>query len=452
MRVQLKEIFIRYYQDLFLSRRLYAGIACTAMLFLLTFFLPALSRLPELLFLVFIILIAADFILLYAQRKTIFVVRELPERLSNGDENELSIYLENFYTFRVKVGIIDEIPAQFQKRDLWFETILTAGEKKHIQYLLRPTSRGEYVFGRVRLFLRSPLGLIVRRFNFGEDTAVAVYPSFLHLRKYELMAISDRLSEIGIKKIRRVGHSLEFDQTRTYVKGDDYRTVNWKATARRGELMVNTYTDEKAQHVYCLIDKSRSMKMPFEGMTLLDYAINASLVLSSVAMVKQDRAGLITVAEQSGSVLAADRKPVQLGKIMAMLYREQTRYLELNIEALYTNVRQTIKQRSLLIFFTNFESMSSLKRQLPYLQRLARHHLLLVVFFENTELHQLIMDPASTVEDIYIQTIAEKFAYEKKLMVMELARHGILSILTQPKNLTVNVVNRYLEVKARQRI
>jgi uncharacterized protein (DUF58 family) len=125
---------------------------------------------------------------------------------------------------------------------------------------------------------------------------VPVYPSFLKLRQYELMAVSNRLTDIGIKKMRRIGHSMEFDQVKNYVAGDDYRTVNWKATARKGDLMVNSFTDEKAQHIYCVIDKSRAMKMPFEGLSLLDYAINASLILSSVALVKQDKAGLITIA------------------------------------------------------------------------------------------------------------------------------------------------------------
>lgn len=403
-------------------------------------------------FLVFVLLVLIDGILLYRTKRDVFLRRDIPERLSNGDENELKIYIENFYSFSIHVGIIDEIPFQFQKRDLWFKSNLKSGERKTIIYTLRPTKRGKYIFGQTRLYVQSPLGLVSRRFNIGDEATVPVYPSFLQLRRYELMAISNRLTEFGIKKIRRLGHSMEFDQVKNYVQGDDYRTVNWKATARKGELMVNSFTDEKAQHVYCVIDKSRAMKMPFEGLSLLDYAINASLVLSNVALVKQDKAGLITVAEQIGSVVPADRRPTQLGKIMEVLYKEKTRYLELNMEALYTRVRGVLRQRSLVVLFTNFESMSALNRQLPYLKRIAKYHLLLVVFFENTELKEITEKPVQDVEDIYIQTIANKFAYEKKLMVRELAKHGILSILTPPDQLTINVVNRYLAIKAQQKI
>jgi len=448
----LKSFLKKYYTDLFLGKRLFAGIGLCVSLFLLAFFLPWLGDLPYICFWVLAVLIIADIVLLYRTERGVFLRRTLPERLSNGDDNEITIYTENFYSFPVHLGIIDEIPFQFQKRDLWFSTHLKTHENKVISYKLRPTKRGEFLFGQIRLYVESPLRLITRRFNFGSDVAIPVYPSFLSLRKYELMAISNRLTEIGIKRIRRIGHSMEFDQVKSYVQGDDYRTVNWKATARKGELMVNSYTDEKAQQVYCIIDKSRVMKMPFEGLSLLDYAINASLALANVALVKQDKAGLITIAEQLGSVVAADRKPVQLGKIMEVLYKEKTRYLETNMEALHISVRRLLKQRSLIIFFTNFETQSALQRQLPYLKRIAKFHLLLVVFFENTELKAITEEPAVDVEGIYIKTIADKFSYEKKLMVKELAKHGILSILTPPEKLTVNVINRYLAIKAQQKI
>lgn len=448
----MKNFFKTYYKDLFLGKRLFAGIGLCAALFLFSFFLPWLGDIPFIAFWALITLVVIDMLMLYRQKRGFFLRRDIPERLSNGDENEINIYIESFYSFATKVGIIDEIPLQFQKRDIWFTSNLMAREHKTINYTLRPTKRGEYVFGLVRLYVSSPLGLIVRRFNFGEEVTVPVYPSFLQLRRYELMAISNRLNEIGIKKVRRIGHSLEFDQVKNYVPGDDYRTVNWKATARKGELMVNSFTDEKAQHVYCVIDKSRVMKMPFEGLSLLDYAINASLVLSNVALLKEDKAGLITIAEKTGSIVPADRKPAQLGKIISVLYKEKTRYLESNMEALYTSIRSVLKQRSLVVFFTNFESMSALNRQLPFLKRIAKFHLLLIVFFENTELKTLTEEDVKDVEGIYIKTIAGKFAYEKKLIVKELAKHGILSILTPPEKLTINVINRYLSIKAQQKI
>jgi uncharacterized protein (DUF58 family) len=448
----VKNIISLFYRNLFLTNRLFSCLAGSVVLFVLSFFFPWMGIIPELVFWALVVLIIIDIIMLYKTSKGVFAKRHAPERLSNSDNNELGVYIENWYAFNISVGIIDEIPFQFQKRDVWFKTNLKPRERKLINYTLRPTKRGEYEFGDIRVYAKSPLGLIRRRYNFSQVETLPVYPSFLQMRKYELMAISNRLTDIGIKKIRRIGHSLEFEQVKTYVAGDDYRTINWKATARQSNLMVNSYTDEKSQHVYCVIDKSRAMKMPFEGLSLLDYAINASLVLSNVALLKEDKAGLITVSEKLGAVVPADRRPAHLNKILEVLYKEKTRYLETNMELLYSTIRKVIKQRSLIVFFTNYESLNALERQLPFLKRIPKYHLLLVVFFENTELKKLSEQPADDVEGIYIKTIAEKFAYDKKLIVKELAKHGIQSILSAPQNLTINTINRYLEIKAKQKL
>lgn len=445
-------MFSLFYKDLFLTGRLFAALACSALLFLLSFFLPWLSIIPYIFFFSMLSLLGMDLWLLYSKKTGLFAKRHLPERMSNGDDNEISIYLESRYPFPVKLGIIDEIPQQFQKRDLWFQTKLEGRSDTLMNYSLRPTKRGQYTFNKLRIFVSSPLGLIQRRFSFEDPKTIPVYPSFLMMRKYELMAISNRLTEVGIKKIRRLGNSMEFEQLKNYTPGDDYRSINWKATARQGGLMVNTYSDEKSQNVYCIIDKSRNMKMAFEGLSLLDYAINTSLVLSSVALLKEDRAGLITISDAAGAIIGADKRPGQLSRIMETLYKEKTRYLETNFELLYTIIRKTLRQRSLVVFFGNFESLNGLERQLPFLKKIAKFHLLIVVFFENTELQKLSASKASDVEGIYIQTIAEKLVYEKKLIVKELSRHGIQSILTSPKNLTVSTINRYLEIKATQRL
>ena len=216
--------------------------------------------------------------------------------------------------------------------------------------------------------------------------------------------------------------------------------------------MVNNYTDEKSQQVYCVIDKGRVMKMPFDGLTLLDYAINATLILSRVALVKQDKAGLVSFAENIGDFLPADHKAIQMSNILQLLYNQQTKFLESDYEKLYALIRTRITQRSLVILFTNLESLSALKRQLPYIRAIGRNHLLLVVFFENTSLRELTRNDVKDIEGLYVKTIAEKFAYEKRLIVKELQQVGIATILTAPQNLTVNIVNKYLEIKARQAI
>ncbi|KIA93160.1 cell division protein DivIC (FtsB), stabilizes FtsL against RasP cleavage [Pedobacter kyungheensis] len=448
----MKKLFQQYYLNLFLTDRLFTALGLCVVLFLLKFFFAWLGDIPEIATGVLLIFFLIDVFILYRVSEGVDAKRFTSKRLSNGDENPVQIEIKNRYGFGVNVRVIDEVPFQFQLRDKDFRLHIKPAEIKSIHYNLRPTKRGEYNFGFIRAYISSPLGLISRRYNFDGAKTLPVYPSFINLGQYELMAVSHHLTAFGIKKIRKVGHSSEFDQIKNYVGGDDIRTINWKATARKGGLMVNTYTDERSQNIYCIIDKSRVMKMPFEGLSLLDYAINASVALAKVAMLKEDKAGLITVSENIGAVVPADRKSAQLGNIMNVLYKEKTRYLESNLEALYAAVRSVVKQRGLLVFFTNFESLSALQRQLPYLKRISKYHLLVVVFFENTELKALSSDPAKDVEGIYHKTIAEKFMYEKKLMVKELNAHGILAILTPPQKLTVNVINQYLALKAQQRI
>jgi len=221
----MKNIFSLFYRNLFLSNRLFAALACCVVFFLFSFFFPWLGILPELAFWVVVVITLIDILLLYRPAAGIFARRSAPERLSNGDDNELGIYIENRYPFKVKAGIIDEIPFQFQKRDVWFNTDLIPNQHKLINYTLRPTRRGEYEFGDLRVFIKSPIGMISRRYNFSQASVLPVYPSFLQMRKYELMAISNRLTDVGIKKIRRLGHSMEFEQVKNYVAGDDYRTI-----------------------------------------------------------------------------------------------------------------------------------------------------------------------------------------------------------------------------------
>lgn len=440
---------IRFFRQLYINNRFFQAVGTIVVIFMLTFFFPVLLPLPRLLFFGLLILLVIDIIRLFRVKKGMDGKRVTPEKLSNGDQNEILVQIHNHYPFSVLLRVIDEIPHQFQVRDHSYTLKLEPGKRETLEYFLRPVKRGEYSFGALNFFARTRLGLISRRFRFSQDKMVPVYPSFIQMRKYELMAISNRLVELGIKKIRKIGHNMEMESIKEYVVGDDYRTINWKATARKGGLMVNNYQDEKSQQVYSVIDKSRVMQMPFEGMSLLDYAINASLVISNIAVKKEDKAGLITFQHKIGTLIPASSRNKQMQLIMQALYNQKTAFKEADYSTLYAVVRRKITHRSLLLLYTNFETLSGMYRQLPYLKNLAKFHLLVVIFFKNTELDQLLTGKAQKTRDIYRKAIAEKLAYEKHLIMKELSNHGIQSILTAPQHLTVDTINKYLELKAR---
>lgn len=428
------------------------ALLAVVLLFVLGYPFPWIYAVAKIALVILAATVISDFAWLFASKGKITVQRKTGIRLSLGDDNPVTLNLKSSFPFRLKIELIDELPAQFQKRDFSIQSHLGAHKRKSFNYFLKPLQRGEYEFGQTRVLISTFLGLIQRRFSCKNEQAIAVYPSFISMRKFELLSISNRLDDLGIKRIRKIGQHADFDQIREYVPGDDSRIINWKATARKASLMVNQYQDERSQQVISLLDMGRVMEMPFEGISLLDYAINASLVISNTAMLKHDKAGLITFSNELHSIVPPDRRGGQMQRILETLYRQETDFSESSFETLYSAIRARVRQRSLLILYTNFEGLPSLKRQLPFFKKLASKHLLLVVFFENTEIKQLADQSSGNLKEVYTHSIARKFIHDKKVMCNELKRAGILSLLTRPEELSVNLINKYLEIKARELI
>ncbi len=440
-----------FFNSFYIGNRGYAGLLLCAGVFVLVWLFKWPMVTGIFLFLLFMILVAYDLVFLFLLRSTVFCKRELPYRLSNSDYNNITIRLRHNFRSAIHLRIIEELPIQFQERENHFDILHFApGITKFLEYRVRPVSRGEYEFGHIIAIVTTPIRFLERRMVLAEHRTSKVYPSFLQFRSRNWLNATVKTEETGIARVKKTGVSLEFDHIKEYAIGDDLRKANWSATARKGNLMVNSYVDEKSQQVFSIIDKGRLMKMPFHKLSLVDHAINSTLVLANVALQRRDRFGLMTFSHKAGDFLAADRKPLQLRQIQETLYKTETQFLESDFENLYLQVRKRIKQRSLLLLFTNFESATGMRRQLPYLKMLARHHLIVVIFFENSELVDASNAEAEDLEDIYVATIAERFVHEKKMMRKELQSQGITTLLTQPESLTVDTVNKYLEIKARR--
>jgi len=439
----------RIFKNIYLKPLFFIAIFSIAIIFVISFFFENLLGISKLLFLILIVASIFDALLLFRNKTGIQVTRILPEKLSNGDDNLIEILVVNRFLFKTTIKIIDELPIQWQIRDFNINATLKPSEEKKFKYHVRPTERGEYHFGNVNVFSSSFISLIARKQQFSKDEMVPNYPSFLQLKKYEFIAFTNKLKLFGLKKIRRIGHTLEFEQIKEYVSGDDIRNINWKATAKKNHLMVNQYQDEKSQPVYSLIDKGRVMKMPFNKLSLLDYAINSTLVISNIVLKKHDKAGMLTFSRKIENRVVAQQRSSQMNLILETLYNIETDFSESDFSRLYIDLKRSVTHRSLLLLYTNFETLDALYRQLPYLQLIAKKHLLVVIFFENTELISITKQKAITTRQIFDKTIAEKFIYEKKLIANELKKHGIQAILTAPENLTVNTINKYLEIKAR---
>lgn len=434
---------------LYLTNRIFYILFIIGIFYIMSFFYARFIWLPHGLLGVLFVVLIIDFMLIFNQKNALLAQRILPEKLSNGDENSIKVEVKNQYPFKVNLNIIDEIPFQFQKRDFDIHKTVPAGKTTSFEYILEPKERGEYHFGRLLVFVQSPIGLVAKRFSFQKDAALPCYPSFIHLKKYELMALQNEFLLGGTKKIRKLGHTMEFEQIREYVRGDDIRTINWKATSKQNKLMVNQYQDEKSQRIFMLIDKGRTMQMPFGGLTLLDYSINATMALSHIILKKGDRAGVMAFSQKAENKVPVDGKQTHLKKISEALYNIETHFLESDFGKLYQETKQYISQRSLVVLFTNFETLDAVNRQMKYLRGIAKHHLLVIVFFKNSEVQNIIHSKPRNIQEVYDEIIAEKFELEKQLIIQELRKYGIYSVYTLPENLNIDVINKYLQIKAR---
>ena len=443
---------MNFIKSIYLTPRFFYAIGIIVLTFFISYFFHALYNIGLLLIGALIVIFAVDMLLLYMRKNGIEAQRIVPDKLSNGDENLISVNLKSNYDFDTNIELIDEIPVEFQIRDFSEKRLMKSSAKEEITYHLRPQRRGLYQFGKINCYVSTQkLGFVSRRYSIENkvEQEVPCYPSFVQLKKYSLMAFSQTLTDSGLKRMRKVGSSTEFDQINRYVKGDDIRHINWKASAKISQLMVNKYIEEKSQPVYSIVDSGRSMKMPFGGMSLLDYAINASLVISNIALKKEDKAGVAAFSTSLTDLVVADRRSNQMSLILQALYNIKTEHKETDFGRLYTYLKHRITQRSLLLLYTNFETKDSLQRQLKYLKAINRSHLVVVIMFKNSELDHLTQRPTQNKRNAYDKVIAEKFVYEKKLIVRELNKNGIITILTDPKDLIINTINKYLEIKAK---
>lgn len=437
------------FKSLFIHEYFFIGLSIVVAVFILSAFVPYLFVVGQYLVLVLILVMFVDIVLLFSPNITIQVQRKGAKILGLGDEEPIYLYVKNLSSSTLKMEVVDQLPVQFQERSFKEEVIIPANEQKVLSYNIIPKQRGVYVFRGADVLLNSKFMLFKRRMVFEEEQSYDCYPSVKQMKEMELKAFAQIQSEEGVKKVRRIGHSYEFEQIKNYTSGDDVRSLNWKATARRNELMVNQYTDEKAQQIYCVIDKSRVMHMPFNGMSLLDYAINSTLAISNVVLKKSDKAGLITFSDKVGVTLKADRSPKQIKKIHQLLFNEQERDVEANYQLLHRIEQNVIKSRSLIFLFANFESTLALDRVLPLLRKLNHQHLLVLVMFQNEELDTIAHQKANEVKDIYKSIIAKDLLLEKREMSAKLNKLGIQTVLSKPKDLSINTLNKYLELKAK---
>ncbi len=432
-----------------MTKWFFAAFVAVILLYVLAFSIPSLEFIANVVLASLVGLTCVDALIVFSSKEPIAIERKLNNRLNLGDENHVVLTIKNATAQPINFSMIEGFPVEMQVRSTVFKGIVGSDSSKDFRYNFVPKRRGEFEFGDVFVIIRSMFFLASRRIDYPLKETVHVYPSVLQMKQYELQVFQQQKTSAGIKKIRRLGNNSEFEQIKNYVQGDELKTINWKATSRRNELMVNQYQEEKSQNIYCIIDKSRNMQMEFDELSMLDYSINSSLVFSNIALRKGDKAGLITYSDKIGTMLAAERSGGQMRRIQEALYNQKTQYKESNFELLYNSIRRTVKSRSLLVLFTNFETEFAMRRAMPYLRKLNQKHVLMVVFFQNSELQELAFQPSKTIHEVYQSAVAERMISIKTKVARELRQNGIQTVLTLPEELSINTINKYLELKAK---
>lgn len=436
-------------RSIYIAQRFFVAWGIVFLLFVTAFIVPFLFYVAQLALIALVLFLLADIVLLNKVKHPFIVKRTLPSRLDLGDEVRVLVSLENTTQQPFSCTLYDETPVEFQARDLSFQRTVLPHAIVELSYIYQPKTRGIHSWGKIHVFFSSQFGLVRKRIVFSVENAVPVYPSVQQMKKYEFQVFSKKSMATGIKRIPLLGHNNEFEQINNYVQGDEIRKINWKATSRKKELMVNHYQAERSQHVYMVIDKSRAMERSFEGLTLLDYAINSSLVFGNIALRKGEKVGLFTYSDKMGDQLAASKSKGHLKAILELLYSQRTNFKEANFKLLVQTLQRNVRSRSLIMLYTNFETLLGLKRALPLLKLISKQHVLVVIFFENTQLHELAIKRPTQFEDIYASNIAQQQMHIKHEMAKLLKANGIYTVLTQPQDLHINTINSYLSLKSR---
>jgi uncharacterized protein (DUF58 family) len=433
---------------IFFTKQFFVYGVAVVLLFSFSFSFPFLFKIAQIGLLAMLIAFLADLFLLKNNIINISARRFIPAYLGLNDDVEITLRIDTDLRGNAEAVLIDELPEQFQKRDFSLSLTLENGVNE-AHYKIHPKKRGIYNFGCLNIYITGPLGLISWKVILDISESAKVYPSVQQMHEHELLAFTRVSFHTGFRKYGRIGKSYEFEQISPFVEGDDYRNINWKASGKMRELMVNQYQDERSQNMYCIISKGRAMKMAFNNMSYLDYAINSTLAISNVGLKKYDRVGLISFSNKIGSALRAENRPGQIQKILESLYAEKERDLEPDFELLYRSLERIVKNRSLLLLFANFENISMLFRVMPILKKISKKHLLVMVLFKDEELEEAIIPNPGTIDEIYASTLAEQHQSEKLEVAHILKSQGIQTIVSSPKDLSLNVINKYLELKSR---
>lgn len=370
-------------------------------------------------------------------------------KLSLGVQNAIKLHVRNRSRRGTRLRVRDEAPEEFHIETRVMEGNVTPlGMWNHI-YHVQPLRRGDYTFGNITLRWLGPLGLVYRQGTVQAKKSVKVYPNLMDVRKYDLMLRKNRLQEMGLRHTRMFGEGTEFERLREYLPDDEYRRINWKATARRHRPVTVQYQTERSQTVIAVLDTGRMMQSPVADIAKLDYAVNAVLFLGYVATGKGDRVGVMSFADDVSHYLAPRQGRGQFYRMLEVLYAVDAQQVEPNYRKALTYLAVKQRRRALVVIFTDLSSGASLDSLVAQVSLLARSSLPLVVTISDPDVHTAADQIPVNTLSAYQRASAAHMLDERRLVLDTLRKRGVLTLDVPANQLSLAVINRYLELKGK---
>jgi len=409
---------------------------------------PDLLGLTLLVDLLAVVAIAVDALSL--PRATAFRLQRRHERvLSLGAENCIELTLTHSLTAPYHARLRDEPPplCDYDRRE--FTLLLLPDQPARVVYHLTPRYRGEARFEDVFLRVEGRLRLTTRDYRLPARESVPIYPNLLQLREYDLLRYRGRLQMMGFRQLRLRGQGTEFESLREYTPDDEFRRIDWKATARRGKPIVRDYQTERSQNVILLLDAGRTMLAEVEGKRKFDAVLNAALMLAYVAVQMDDKVGALVFADEVDLFSPPQRGRAQVGKLVEALHDAEPRLVESDYLYATTYLAKRWRKRSLIALFTDLIDPDASRMVLHAVDALRRQHLCVVITVADPRLHCWSQQPPDTPSDLYRRAVALQTLNDRLAAIRALERMGVHCIDAEPDTLVAALVNHYLQVKAR---
>jgi uncharacterized protein (DUF58 family) len=382
--------------------------------------------------------------------KAFRVRREVEDRLAMGAENRVTIKITNLSGRRVTFIVKDEYPPQMELLGPRTARLtIPRGRSRAWSYGLLPTARGSYGFGSTVLRFGTRLGLLWRQLAYPTAQDVKVYPDIREAKKNELYAHRSRQMQPGLRRQRLRGQGREFESLREFVVGDEIRHISWPSTARRGKLITRQYTVERSQNVVIMVDTGRLMTARIGKLSKLDHAINAALSIAYVAASGGDNAGLVTFSRRVTNYLPPRRGRDQVNRIMEALYSVEAQMVEPSYARSFNFFNSNFHRRSLIIILTDLVDRDASAELLAHTSKLIPRHLPLIVTIGDTDLRELVRTRPESPSDVYRQSVAEEILRQREEALSRIRRAGGLALDVPAGRLSLELVNKYLEVKER---